>query len=111
MPVNGGFNSEVVLDKHFQVISFVHVDKGTGQLSVNEIDLATEPVCKTCQFRPTTAVLIPIITWGSLFATDCQVKSLQCCERQWGPEKDQNCDRSAAEAADIHVGVWSDVAI
>ena len=44
MPMNCSVNRQVILDKHFKIISFVNVDKGTGLLAVNEIHLTTDTV-------------------------------------------------------------------
>lgn len=49
VPMNCGVNRQVILDKHFKVISFVNINEGTGILAINKIDLATDTVYTTCQ--------------------------------------------------------------
>ncbi len=52
VPMNCSVNRQVILDKHFQLISYVNVDKGTGLLAIDEIDLTTETVYAYLSFNP-----------------------------------------------------------
>lgn len=44
VPMDCGVDREFILDKYFKVVSFINVDKGTGLLAVDEIDLAANTV-------------------------------------------------------------------
>lgn len=44
MPVNRGLDGEVVLDKYFDVVTFVHVDQGPRMLAIDEVYFALESI-------------------------------------------------------------------
>lgn len=46
MPMDRRVDGEVVLDKDFQTISLINVDKRSRLLSIDEIDFAGDAICK-----------------------------------------------------------------
>lgn len=46
MPMYGIFNRQLIVDKDFEIISFVRFNQGPRLLAVDEIHLASDAVCK-----------------------------------------------------------------
>jgi hypothetical protein len=45
MPVDGGLDIQVVLDKNFDIVPFIHVNQRPRLLAINEIHFALESIC------------------------------------------------------------------
>jgi hypothetical protein len=48
--MNCGVNRQVILDKHFKVISFVNINEGAGLLAIDKIDHTADTVYTKCKF-------------------------------------------------------------
>lgn len=44
MPVDGGLDIQVVLDKNFDIVPFIHVDQRPRLLAINEVHFALESI-------------------------------------------------------------------
>jgi hypothetical protein len=47
VPVNGGFNGEIVLHENLEGVVFVGFDERTRMLTVDQIDRAGDSICDT----------------------------------------------------------------
>lgn len=46
VPVDGRLHRQIILDKHFDIVSFIGLNKRTGLLVIYEINLARDSVCR-----------------------------------------------------------------